>query len=547
MAKKLVSLLCAVAMLVTMVSIAAFSASADEIVLDKSMKSLAEATVTPIYGTSTKYNLASTGTFTDATYGDGFVSESWSNIGQGVNIDYGNYSMEAFEFGGVIGFRNQTAADYVHSVTLTVGAVSVNLSGVANQSYTVTATYNGTALPLLKTDGSEFTTTAWANTGAKYADFKATHAAIMAARGVTSGWFGTNGKWPNTTQPVKIGYANGVLTLYTGSGSNDTWKAVATAELADADFSDANVSIETTAGKGVWYVHNIQGAYKQLSASEPDPVHGANLVIGESITPVFLFKEAALGGNAAGDLTATVSVAGKDHTGLALVQDGEIYKVACDFITPDTFGETITVSLKDAEGTEVDSLTYSVKTYCENTFASGSDYLKALLRDILVYGESTRQYLLANDSANLDGHTVPTEAIALIDGMAGLPATTYPTEVTAAAISELAGFGLNLTGTVSLYVMPKNDAFDTVVSSYGTVDKIVNTHYVSVSFLDASTPITLTLYKDSVEVGSLELSVGSVIKAYSNAYSDNAVMLNLLDCMGKVAASSYAYNASLGA
>ena len=548
MAKKLVSLLCAVAMLVTMVSIAAFSASANEIVLDKSMKSLAEATVTPIYGTSTKYNIASTGTFTDATYGDGFVSESWSNIGQGVNIDYGNYSMEAFEFGGVIGFRNQTAADYVHSVTLTVGAVSVNLSGVADKSYTVTATYKGNALPLLKTDGSEFTTTAWANTGAKYADYQATHAAIMAARGVTSGWFGTVGKWPNTTLPVKIGYANGVLTLYTGSSSKDTWKAVATAELADADFSDANVSIVTTAGKGVWYVHNIQGAYKQLSASEPEPVHGANLVIGESVTPVFLFKEAALGGNAAGDLTATVSVAGKDHTGLALVQDGEIYKVACDFITPDTFDSTITVKLvKTADGSEVDSLTYSVKTYCENKFASGSAELKALLRDILVYGESTRQYLLANDSANLDGHTVPTEAIALIDGMADLPATTYPTEVTAAASSELAGFGLNLTGTVSLYVMPKNDAFDTVVSSYGTVDKIVNTHYVSVSFLDAATPITLTLYKDSAEVGSLELSVGSVIKAYSNAYSGNAVMMNLLDCMGKVAASSYAYNASLGA
>ena len=218
------------------------------------------------------------------------------------------------------------------------------------------------------------------------------------------------------------------------------------------------------------------------------------------------------------------------------------------FITPDTFDSTITVKLvKTADGSEVDSLTYSVKTYCENKFASGSAELKALLRDILVYGESTRQYLLANDSANLDGHTVPTTAISLVDGMAGLDPTPYLTDVEAAAISELAGFGLNLTGKVSLYVMPKNDAFDTVVSTYGTVDKIVNTHYVPVSFLDASAPITLTLYKDHAEVGSLELSVASVIKAYSNAYSDNAVMLNLLDCMAKVAASSWTYNVSLGA
>ena len=340
----------------------------------------------------------------------------------------------------------------------------------------------------------------------------------------------------------RMSYENGVLTITTVNSTTATFTA--TAEVGVATFNNAEVAVTCYTKSGNTF---ILGNWDSSYANEPEPVHGANLVIGESITPVFLFKEAALGGNAAGDLTATVSVAGKDHAGLALVQDGEIYKVACDFITPDTFGETITVSLKDAEGTEVDSLTYSVKTYCENTFASGSDYLKALLRDILVYGESTRQYLLANDSANLDGHTVPTEAIALIDGMAGLPTTTYPAEVTAAAISDLAGFGLNLTGKVSLYVMPKNDAFDTVVSSYGTVDKIVNTHYVPVSFLDASTPITLTLYKDSAEVGSLELSVASVIKAYSNAYSGNAVMMNLLDCMAKVAASSYAYNASLGA
>ena len=263
MAKKLLSILCALTMLVSMATIAVVTVSAEEPTLDKSFKPLSEAAVTLNTGSSDKYDLAATGTFTnDPTYGDGFVCESWKTYLKGATLDYGNYNMEAFEFGGVIGFRNQTAADFVHSVTLTVGDVSVKLSGVADQSYTVTATYKGNALPLLKTDGSEFTTTAWANTGAKYADYQATHAAIMAARGVTSGWFSVSGKWPNTTQPVKIGYANGVLTLYTGSNSKDTWQAVATAALADANFTNANVSLTLAAGKGSWYVHNIAGQYK---------------------------------------------------------------------------------------------------------------------------------------------------------------------------------------------------------------------------------------------------------------------------------------------
>ena len=487
-----------------------------------------------------------TASFNSANFGNALVVETWrSTNGVAAVSTLGNFTMSKFSTEFSLYFRNETVADKNH-VELQFGGLVVTISKSADgYAYNVSASYNGSDLTLSNT------ATVYNNIEAEIKDNTAgalpkteLRDEMVAAIGAEKEISASNiGYFPAAKISFRVSYENGTLTIETVNSKAATFTA--TAAVPEASFSNAEVKVTLFSKSTCLILGNWDSSYDGTVA---EPVHGANLVIGESVTPVFMFKEAALGGNAAGDLTATVSVAGKDYAGLALVQDGTIYKVACGFITPDTFGSTITVKLvKTADGSEVDSLTYSVRTYCENTFASGSDYLKALLRDILVYGESTRQYLLANDSANLDGHTVPTEAIALIDGMAGLPATTYPAEVTAAAISDLAGFGLNLTGKVSLYVMPKNDAFDTVVSSYGTVDKIVNTHYVSVSFLDAATPITLTLYKDSAEVGSLELSVGSVIKAYSNAYSGNAVMMNLLDCMAKVAASSYAYNASLGA
>lgn len=486
-----------------------------------------------------------TASFNSANFGNALVVETWrSTNGVAAVSTLGNFTMSKFSTEFSLYFRNETVADKNH-VELQFGGLVVTISKSADgYAYNVSASYNGSDLTLSNT------ATVYNNIEAEIKDNTEgtlpkteLRDEMVAAIGAEKEISASNiGYFPAAKISFRVSYENGTLTIETVNSKAATFTA--TAAVPEASFSNAEVKVTLFSKSTCLILGNWDSSYDGTVA---EPVHGANLVIGESVTPVFLFKEAALGGNAAADLTATVSVAGKDHAGLALVQDGEIYKVACDFITPDTFGETITVSLKDAEGTEVDSLTYSVKTYCENKFASGSDYLKALLRDILVYGEGTRLYLVANPDANLDGHTVPTTAISLVDGMDALPATTYPTEVTAAAISDLAGFGLNLTGKVSLYVMPKNDAFDTVVSSYGTVDKIVNTHYVPVSFLDAATPITLTLYKDSAEVGSLELSVGSVIKAYSNAYSGNAVMMNLLDCMGKVAASSYAYNVSLGA
>ena len=250
------------------------SADPDPVVPDKAFKPLSEATVTPDTGSSDKYDIGSTGVFTNhATYGDGFVCESWRAELKGATLDYGNYNMKAFQFGAILGFRNLGAADvttngYQETVTLKVGDVSVTLTYVSNFEYAVSATYKGEALALKKADDTDFTKTSWNETGVNYGDpaYKDVHAAMLAARGVTSG-FSVAGKWPNQAMQVGIGYADGVLTLYTGSGNSSTWKAAATATLADADFSDANVSLTALAGKGSWYVHNIGGMYQDASGS----------------------------------------------------------------------------------------------------------------------------------------------------------------------------------------------------------------------------------------------------------------------------------------
>ena len=268
MAKKLLSILCALTMLVSMATIAVVTVSAEEPTLDKTFKPLSEATVTPNTGSSDKYDLASTGTFTNhATYGDGFVCESWRTELKGATLDYGNYNLDAFKFGAILGFRNLGASDvasgYQETVTLKVGDVSLTLTYVSGFEYAVSATYKGSALALKKADDTDFTKTSWNETGVNYGDpaYKDVHAAMLAARGVTSG-FGTTGKWPNQAMQVAIGYADGTLTLYTGSGNSSAWKVAATAALADANFTNANVSLTLAAGKGSWYVHNIAGQYK---------------------------------------------------------------------------------------------------------------------------------------------------------------------------------------------------------------------------------------------------------------------------------------------
>lgn len=251
MAKKILSILCALAMMVTMVSVAAFSASAAE---TGTFAGFGDANVT--FG-STSYS----GQFTSDTYGDGiFPWQTTADVSFDENYNIGDSFSLSFYY--ATGYHGSTSKQF--ELTFNLGDLQVYVYNTGSAPYETFEVYYGETL--LGTD---------AGTWGHY---------VTTSKGVIPAIFEDMGKTaPNDSDVglnhklVTCTYENDTITVTIGKEGSTTAIKTITGTVADADFSDAAMTF--IAKENAWYpamMYNLSGTYAKASTGDeggetPDP------------------------------------------------------------------------------------------------------------------------------------------------------------------------------------------------------------------------------------------------------------------------------------
>ena len=251
MAKKILSILCALAMMVTMISVAAFSASAAE---TDTFAGFGDANVT--FG-STSYS----GQFTSDTYGDGiFPWQTTANVSFDENYNIGDNFSLSFYY--ATGYHGSTAKEF--ELTFNLGDLKVYVYNTGSAPYETFEVYYGETL--LGTD---------AGTWGHY---------ITTSTGVIPAIYEDMGKTaPNDSdvglnhKVVTCTYKNGTITVTIGKEGSATAIKTITGTVADADFSDAAMTF--TAKENGWrpaMMYKLSGTYAAATTGgeggeTPDP------------------------------------------------------------------------------------------------------------------------------------------------------------------------------------------------------------------------------------------------------------------------------------
>ncbi len=156
-------------------------------------------------------------------------------------------------------------------------------------------------------------------------------------------------------------------------------------------------------GMPVWYSN-----YKAATETVQAEINGAALSLSTDIAVRFYVDADKLATYEESKFETTFNGATKELIAADETQtiDSIEYKVFTLYgIRPDQMGETITATLSgrkadEAELSTLDTLEYSVKTYCDNTLADAdaSQELKAVCAALLNYGSSAQQYTGVNSS-----------------------------------------------------------------------------------------------------------------------------------------------------
>ncbi len=201
----------------------------------------------------------------------------------------------------------------------------------------------------------------------------------------------------------KIAFDNG----YKISFTSETKQSILFTEIAgdDApvdlalDFADGGYSN----GMPGWY-----GNYKALSETVQAEINGATLSLSTDIAVRFYVEADKLATYEESKFETTFNGAKKELIAADENKtfEGVDYKEFTLYgIRPDQMGETITATLSgrkadEAEISTIDTLEYSIKTYCNNKLAdeTASTELKAVCTALLNYGSSAQQYTGVNSS-----------------------------------------------------------------------------------------------------------------------------------------------------
>ena len=154
MVKRITGMLCALALLVSMVTVSV-SAASDGASVAKPMLSLAEAEIIPFFGEGNdNFDFPqTTGRFYSNTLGNFLSVETWRKAGVEVIANFGDYDMDAFQFAFNLHFKNG-ANVYAGRNVVTFIAGDLELVFTRNSGnfdFDVSASYAGEALALSST------------------------------------------------------------------------------------------------------------------------------------------------------------------------------------------------------------------------------------------------------------------------------------------------------------------------------------------------------------------------------------------------------------
>ncbi len=357
---------------------------------------------------------------------------------------------------------------------------------------------------------------------------------------------------------VTVSYSNGVLTVTYGKIGATTPYTV-TANLTNADFSNASlaISVAEVNNRGTM-LYDFAGTYTPYVAPAVDPLAptGAAPTLNSNLTLNVAFGEAGtLAGKGYTDVKVNASIGnlGEEYDLTQKTINGVTYDVAAiDFLTPDLFGEDITIEVtaKDSTGADASyTTTYSVKQYCMNIM--DKDYsaeLKKLCMAILQFAGKV-QALDGTDTitTGLDDYAAY-EPTAWTKGTA---AWTY----TGDQAIKFSGSNLNFANEIGInvYFTADGDASDyKVVSTFGTVSDVVvdpenislfmATIRISSSMLSEQTAITV---KDAATNEVVSETFTLSVEDYANGGSFTADEMECVVALMTYGDAAAAYGATL--
>ncbi len=281
MKNKILSILCALSILVSMVAFGSFSASADG-KADAQFSGFDKATC--VLPDDMPWNSSGSGLFKTSGFGDGLVVGN--QAGFGLTADLGTYSIDNyFKVDFDLWYKNKKASDGcvagVENHIVTIGDLAITFTRCLAEKndnsgkylYLQSVTYKGQEAEIV---GEKTFTTSNANYYEHNSDFIVKQANeefhnFLEENMIRKSWMFNNNAWANTNLAVEVTYDSGTLTIKNTSGEAVNSVTADLTKVAGFDVTNAfhvskvTATVEATDERGAFVsiISDFHGEYKK--------------------------------------------------------------------------------------------------------------------------------------------------------------------------------------------------------------------------------------------------------------------------------------------